>query len=226
MPLSDTAIRNAKPAEKPRKLADGGGLYIEISPNGGKWWRYRYRFNGKPNRISLGVYPDVGLKDARKKHAEARELLAAGVDPSANKKAAKAAKGVRAGNSLEVIAREWFASRAPNWKENHSSKIITRLEKDIFPWLGARPITEITAPELLAVMRRIESRGALETAHRALACCGQVFRYAIATGRALRDPAADLRGALPPVSTKHFPTITDPLKIGELLRAIDGYSGT
>lgn len=172
------------------------------------------------------MYPDVGLRDAREKHAEARKLLAAGVDPSANKKAAKAAKGVRAGNSLEVIAREWFASRAPNWKENHSSKIITRLEKDIFPWLGARPITEISAPELLAVMRRIESRGALETAHRALACCGQVFRYAIATGRALRDPAADLRGALPPVSTKHFPTITDPLKIGELLRAIDGYNGT
>lgn len=226
MPLSDTAIRNAKPADKPRKLADGGGLYIEVAPSGGKWWRFKYRFEGKEKRLSLGVYPDVGLKEAREKHTEARKLLAAGVDPSANKKAMKAAQGNRAANSLEVVAREWFASRAPSWKENHSSKIIRRLEVDIFPWLGARPITEISAPDLLTVLRRIESRGALETAHRALACCGQVFRYAIATGRAQRDPAADLRGALPPVSTKHFPTITDPLKIGELLRAIDGYSGT
>lgn len=226
MPLSDTAIRNAKPADKPRKLADGGGLYIEVAPSGGKWWRFKYRFDGKEKRLSLGVYPDVGLKEAREKHAEARKLLAAGVDPSANKKAVKAARGDRAANSLEVVAREWYASRAPSWKENHSSKIIRRLEVDIFPWLGTRPITEISAPDLLTVLRRIESRGALETAHRALACCGQIFRYAIATGRAQRDPAADLRGALPPVSTKHFPTITDPLKIGELLRAIDGYSGT
>ena len=147
MPLSDTAIRNAKPGvnpkgittTKPYKIPDGGGLYIEVAPSGGKWWRFKYRFEGKEKRLSLGVYPDVGLKDAREKHAEARKLLAAGVAPSANKKAAKAAKGVRAGNSLEVIAREWFASRAPNWKENHSSKIITRLEKDIFPWLGRRP---------------------------------------------------------------------------------------
>jgi len=225
MPLSDTAIRNAKPADKPRKLADGGGLYIEVAPSGGKWWRFKYRFEGKEKRLSLGVYPDVGLKDARKKHAEARELLAAGVDPSANKKAVKAAQGVRAANSFETVAREWFDKHAPNWKENHSSKIIRRLEVDIFPWLGACPVGEIVAPDLLAAIRRIESRGALETAHRALANCGQVFRYAIATGRAQRDTAADLRGSLPPVKEKHHASITDPKAIGELLRDIEGYQG-
>lgn len=225
MPLSDTAIRNAKPADKPRKLADGGGLYIEVAPSGGKWWRFKYRFEGKEKRLSLGVYPDVGLKDARDKHAEARKLLAAGVDPSANKKAAKSAQGERAANSFEIVAREWFDKHAPNWKENHSGKIIRRLEVDIFPWLGARPVGEITAPDLLAAIRRIESRGALETAHRALANCGQVFRYAIATGRAQRDTAADLRGSLPPVKEKHHASITDPKAIGELLRDIEGYQG-
>lgn len=225
MPLSDTAIRNAKPADKPRKLADGGGLYIEVAPSGGKWWRFKYRFEGKEKRLSFGVYPDVGLKDAREKHAEARKLLAAGVDPSANKKAAKAAQGERAANSFEIVAREWFDRHAPNWKENHSSKIIRRLEVDIFPWLGARPIGEVTAPELLAVIRRIESRGALETAHRALANCGQVFRYAVATGRAQRDTAADLRGSLPSAKEKHHASITDPKAIGELLRDIQGYQG-
>lgn len=183
------------------------------------------RFEGKEKRLSLGVYPDVGLKDARDKHAEARKLLAAGVDPSANKKAAKAAQGERAANSFEIVAREWFDKHAPNWKENHSSKIIRRLEVDIFPWLGARPVGEITAPDLLASIRRIESRGALETAHRALANCGQVFRYAIATGRAQRDTAADLRGSLPPVKEKHHASITDPKAIGELLRDIEGYQG-
>lgn len=171
------------------------------------------------------MYPDVGLKDAREKHAEVRKLLAAGVDPSANKKAVKAAQGERAANSFEIVAREWFDKHAPNWKENHSSKIIRRLKVDIFPWLGACPVGEITAPALLAAIRRIESRGALETAHRALANCGQVFRYAIATGRAQRDTAADLRGSLPPVKEKHHASITDPKAIGELLRDIDGYQG-
>ncbi|MFA6904165.1 MAG: integrase arm-type DNA-binding domain-containing protein [Gallionellaceae bacterium] len=233
MPLSDTAIRNAKPGitpggkvtDKPYKIADAGGLYLEVAPSGGKWWRFKYRFEGKEKRLSLGVYPDVGLKDAREKHTEARKLLAAGVDPSANKKAAKAAQGVRAANSFETVAREWFDRHAPNWKENHSSKIIRRLEVDIFPWLGACPIGDISAPDLLAAIRRIEGRGALETAHRALANCGQVFRYAIATGRAQRDTAADLRGSLPPVKEKHHASITDPKAIGELLRDIEGYQG-
>ena len=225
MPLTDTAIKNAKPGAKPVKLSDEKGLFLLIAPAGGKWWRLKYRFGGKEKLLSLGTYPEVSLKDARQRRDDARKLLASDVDPSANKKAVKSAQSERAANSFEVIAREWYDKHAPNWKENHSSKIIRRLEVDIFPWVGSRPIAEVTAPELLTAIRRIESRGALETAHRALANCGQVFRYAIATGRALRDPAADLRGALPPVKEKHHASITDPKKIGELLRDLDGYQG-
>ena len=238
MPLTDTAIRNAKPTEKPVRLFDAGGLYLELSPTGGKWWRFKYRFAGKEKRLSLGVYPDVPLagrkdkntgewiKGARDRRDEARQLLAEGVDPGENRKALKSARVERAGNSLEVIAREWYAKQSTTWAENHGNRIIRRFERDVFPWIGGRPIAEITAPELLAVIRRIESRGALETAHRALSNCGQVFRYAVATGRAERDPSGDLRGALTPVKGEHFAAITDPKRAGELLRAIDGYQGT
>ena len=225
MKLSDAAARKAKPEAKPYKMADGGGMYLEVMPNGSKYWRLKYRFAGKEKRLALGVYPDTPLALARERREEARKLLANDADPGDIKKAQKAAKTALAENSFELVAREWFSKHAPNWKENHSSKIITRLEKDIFPWLGTRPIGEITAPELLAAIRRIESRGALETAHRALANCGQVFRYAIATGRAQRDTAADLRGSLPPVKEKHHASITDPKAIGELLRDIEGYQG-
>ena len=226
MPLTDTAIRNAKPAEKAKKLFDGGGLYLEVAPSGGKWWRLKYRFGGKEKRLSLGVYPDVSLKDARERRDEARKLLANEVDPSENRKAKKAAKLERAANSFEVVAREWFGKHSPNWSANHSDRIIRRLERDIFPWIGGKPIADITAPQLLEVIRRIEQRGALETAHRALGNCGQVFRYAIATGRAERDPSGDLRGALPPVKGKHFASVTEPKKVAEVLRALDGYEGT
>lgn len=226
MPLTNTAILKAKPGEKPIRLFDGGGLYLEISPAGGKLWRVKYRFNGKEKRLSLGAYPDVSLKDARERRDQARKLLANGIDPSENRKAIKSARLERAANSLEVVAREWFAKYSATWAANHGDRIIRRFERDIFPWIGGRPIAEVTAPELLAVMRRIESRGALETAHRALANCGQVFRYAIATGRAERDLSADLRGALPPVKGKHFAAITEPKRVAKLLRAIDGYQGT
>ena len=226
MPLSATAIRNAKPSNKSIKLFDGGGLYLEVAPRGGKWWRLKYRFAGKEKRISLGVFPDVGLKEARERRDEARRQLAAQVDPSEVRKATKAARSEREANSFESISREWFAKFSPSWSEKHSKKIIRRLERDIFPWLAERPVGEITAPELLRTLRRIESRGAVETAHRALQNCGQVFRYAIATGRADRDPAADLRGALPPVKPKHHASIADPKAIGEMLRAIDGYQGS
>lgn len=233
MPLTDTAIRNAKPGitpagketTKPYKLGDTGGLYLEVAPSGGKWWRLKYRFDGKEKRLSLGVYPDVGLKDARQRRDDARKLLADGVDPGENRKASKAAKAERAANSFEVIAREWFAKQSATWSDNHGSRIIQRLERDIFPWIGGRPIAGITAPELLAVLRRIETRGAVETAHRAHQNCGQVFRYAIATGRAERDPSPDLKGALPPVKEKHLAAITDPKKMGALLRAMDDYQG-
>lgn len=225
MPLTDTAIKNAKPGAKPVKLSDEKGLFLLVAPAGGKWWRLKYRFESKEKLLSLGTYPDVSLKDARQRRDDARKLLANGVDPGSIKKAQKAAKTALAANSFEIVAREWFDKHAPNWKENHSSKIIRRLKVDIFPWLGACPVGEITAPDLLAAIRRIESRGVLETAHRALANCGQVFRYAVATGRAQRDTAADLRGALPPVKEKHHASITDPKAIGELLRDIEGYQG-
>lgn len=226
MSLTDTAVRNIKPGVKSIKLFDERGLYLEVSPSGGKWWRLKYRFDNKEKRISLGVYPDVSLKDARDRRDEARKLLANGVDPSENRKAIKSTRMDRAANSFEVVGREWFAKYSPTWASNHGDRIIRRFERDIFPWIGGRPIAEITAPELLSVIRRIESRGALETAHRALSNCGQVFRYAVATGRAVRDPSGDLRGALPPVKGTHFAATTEPKRVAEILRAMDGYEGT
>jgi integrase len=226
MPLTDTAIRTAKPAEKARKLFDGGGLYIEVSPAGGKWWRLKYRFDGKEKRLSLGVYPDVPLKAARNKRDETRKLLAEGIDPSDNRKAVKAGRMKSAANSFEVLAREWFAKFSTDWAPTHADRIIRRFERDVFPWIGGRPIADIAAPDILATVRKIEARGALETAHRALSTCGQVFRYAVATGRAERDPTGDLRGALPPFKGNHFAAITDPKRVGQLLREIDGYQGT
>jgi integrase len=224
MPLTNTAILNAKPTEKIRRLHDERGLYLEVSPNGGKWWRLKYRFNGKEKRLSLGVYPDVSLKDARERRDDARKLIANDIDPSENRKAQKIAHG--GGNCFEVVAREWFAKHSKNWATDHGNRTIRRLERDIFPWIGEKLIGEIKAPDLLAAIRRIENRGALETAHRALGNCGQVFRYAIATGRAERDLSADLRGALPPAKGEHFAAVTDPKQVAEILRAIDGYEGS
>jgi integrase len=226
MPLTDTAIRNAKPSEKPVKMADSGGLYLLLRPNGSRWWRLDYRYYGKRKTLSMGVYPDVGLKDARNKRDEARKLLASDVDPGENRKAIKAAKILRSGNSFEIITREWFSKYSATWNASHGDRIIRRFERDLFPWLGGKPIADITAPELLAAVRKIEDRGANETAHRALSNCGQVFHYAIATGRATRDIAADLRGALTPVKAEHFAAITEPKQVGELLRAMDGYAGS
>ncbi len=226
MALTDTAIRNTKPADKPLKLTDERGLYLLLKPNGSRWWRFDYRYGGKRKTLSMGVYPDVSLKEARNRRDEARKLLASDVDPGENRKAVKAAKLEKAANSFEVVTREWYSKYSPSWNESHGERIIRRFERDIFPWIGSKPITEIAAPELLTTVRRIEDRGAVETAHRALGNCGQVFRYAIATGRATRDISADLRGALPPVKGEHFAAITEPKQVGALLRAIDGYTGS
>jgi integrase len=223
MPLTDTTIRSAKAQAKAFKLFDGGGLYLEVSPAGGKWWRWKYRSGGKEKRLSFGVYPDVSLKSAREKRDASRQQLAAGVDPGEARKAEKQAQA--GAESFEVIAREWHTKFSPGWVASHGDRILRRLEKDLFPWLGKRPIAEIKAPELLAVLRRIESRGAQETAHRAMQNCGQVFRYAVMTGRAERDPTGDLRGALPPPMEKHHASIIEPKRIGALLRAIDAYEG-
>jgi integrase len=226
MPLTNTTILKAKPADKPVRLFDGGGLYLEISPAGGKLWRFKYRFNGKEKRLALGIYPDVSLAKAREKRQATRTLLADGNDPGENRKAQKAAGADRAANSFEVVAREWFAKFKPNWVEAHSDKVIRRLERDMFPWIGGKPIADVGAPDLLACLRRVESRGTVETAHRALQSCGQIFRYAVATGRAIRDPSGDLRGALATVKGTHLASITEPTAVGGLLRACDGYQGS
>ena len=223
--LSNLLIHKTKPQAKILRLSDGRGLYLEISPTGGKWWRFKYRLAGKEKRISLGVYPDVPLAAAREKREEARRQVAAGIDPGEQRKAAKVALVEGTENTFETIAREWFEMFAKPWAPSHASKIIRRLELNVFPWIGARPIKAITAPELLGVLRKIESRGANETAHRVLQVCGRVFRFAVATGRAERDPSRDLSGALPPTQEKHLASITDPQEVGALLRAIDGYQG-
>lgn len=225
MPLTASEVKAAKTSDKPIKLSDGEGLYLLVQPNGAKYWRLAYRFDGKQKTLAIGVYPDIGLQDARERRQEAKKLLANDVDPSQAKKSQKAARQALVANSFESVGREWFSKQVPSWKENHASRIIRRLELNIFPWLGSVPIETITAPELLKVIRRVESRGAIETAHRVLANCGQIFRYAIATARASRDLAADLRGALPPTQEIHHASITDPKKVGELLRDIEGYQG-
>jgi len=224
MPLTDSAIRNAKPGEKSRKMTDEKGLYLLVTVKGGKWWRWDYRHGGKRKTLSMGIYPDVGLKEAREARNEARKLVAKGVDPSEQRKASKATE--EGADSFEAITREWFQKFSPNWASGHSKKVISRFEKDLFPYLGKRPINEINAPELLSVLRRIEMRGAIETAHRAKQTTGQVFRYAVATGRAERDPTGDLKGAIPPAKKSRHAAITDPVKVGELLRAIDAYGGS
>ena len=226
MALTDSIVRNARAGDKTRKIFDCRGLYIEIAPNGGKWWRLKYRFGGKEKRLSLGIYPDISLKDARERRDAARKLLANDVDPSEHRKAVKSAKAKLTGDSFEVIAREWYAKFSPGWADSHSTRIIRRLERDVFPWLGDKAIASISPPELLNIIRKIEQRGALETAHRALRSCGQVFRYAIATGRAERDISGDLRGALPPVKGSHFASVTEPKKAAQVLRALDSYEGT
>ncbi|WP_374089353.1 tyrosine-type recombinase/integrase [Methylomicrobium lacus] len=223
--ISDIQARKAKPKDKPYKLADEKGLYLYITPQGGKLWRFDYRYEGKRKTLSLGVYPDVSLSDARDKRDDARKLIAAGGDPSEQRKAIKAANAERAANSFEVIAREWHQTHMADKTEDHAKRTLTRLEKDVFPWMGARPLADIEAPEILAVLRRVEQRGANELAHNVKRTIGQVFRFAIATGRASRNPVPDLQGALKPVVVEHYAAITDPVKIGELLRAVDGYTG-
>nr|VFK54178.1 MAG: Integrase [Candidatus Kentron sp. TUN] len=225
--ITDAKIRNAKPQTKPYKIPCEKGLFALIKSNGSKLWRFKYRHSGKEKLLAFGVYPDVSLKEACNRRDEARRLREQGIDPSENRKAQKSAQAERATNSFEVVAREWFAKRSPGWSKSHTDRVLGRLTGDVFPWIGASPISGIMPPELLKVARRIEERGALETAHRVLQICGQIFRYAVATGRAERDPVADLRGALPPVKEKkHFAAVTEPKRVGELLRMIDGYQGT
>jgi len=226
MPLTDTAIRNAKPGDKPVKMFDERGLFLVVTPTGGKWWRFRYAFGGKEKLLSLGTYPDVSLKEAREKRDEARKLIAQGSDPGAERKAARAAVAALTENCFEHLCREWLEQRKGTVEPAQHVKTLARMKNDVFPWLGAKAIAEITAPDVLSVLRRIDERGARYTAHRVRSEISQAFRYAIATGRAERDPCPDLRGAIPSAKETHFASITTPKEAAELLRAIDGFRGT
>lgn len=235
--LSDAAIRKAKPSDKPRKLSDGGGLYLEIQPNGGKWWRLKYRFEGKEKRIGLGTYPEVPLADARKRRDEARSLVAAGTDPSEARKAGKveqqrqheaealAAAGEPLPGTFEFVAREFHAQEVEGWSPSHARKWLRSCELDLFPVLGALPLAGINAPVLLDALRRVEKRGAIETAHGLRQYAGQVFRYGIQTGRCERNPSLDLAGALKSKPVKHMAAVLEPVGVGELLRNIGEYVG-
>jgi integrase len=223
VPLTDMMVKNAKPKEKDYKLSDGYGLYLFVNTSGSKLWRFDYTFNGKRRTLSVGGYPAVSLADARQRREDARRLLASGVDPSQDKKSKKAAAIANAENTFESVAREWHGTG--EWSDSHKNNILSRLEFNVFPFIGSRSISEIEAPEILALLRRMEGRSAVNSAHRVLTICGQVFRYGVATGKCKRDPSADLKGALKKVTVKPHAAIMDPKEIAVLLRAIDGYSG-
>ncbi|PLX39934.1 MAG: integrase [Deltaproteobacteria bacterium] len=226
MPLTDTAVKTAKPRDRRYKISDERGLYIEIAPNGGKWWRFKYRFGGKEKLLSLGVYPDVSLKQARERQDEARKLVADKVDPGEVRKAEKASQAEAGANTFEVVAREWLEKQSTRWSVRYFHDVVRRMERDIFPAIGKVPINDLSSSAVLKAVQRIKSRGALETARRQLQVCGQVFDYAVATDRAEKNPAIHLRGTLTPVKVSHHASITDPKAIGALLRAIEGYDGS
>ena len=225
MPLTDTAIRAIKPTSKTAKYFDGGGLYLEVAPSGGKWWRLKYRFQGKEKRISLGTYPTIGLKEARERREDTKKILANGIDPSAQRQAIKVRTTSIDKDSFEVVTREWFDKHVVNLAPSYSKKVRSLFERQIFPVLGAKPIAEVEPTDVLSAARHVEQTGAIETAHRLIQICGQVFRYAIATGRTKYDVSTGLHAALPKVNVKHMATLTDKKRIGQLLRAIDAYGG-
>jgi len=208
MPLTDLQCRNAKPADKPYRKGGGGGLYLEVTPGGAKYFRWRYRHLGKQKVLALGVYPEVSLAEACTKRDAARKLLREGTDPGEARKAAKREARLQADNTFEAVAREWHAKQGQTWGEKTRRKVLRYLEIDIFPRLGARPIAAIEPPELLDALRSIEARGAHYTATRTKQVCGQIFRYGVATGRCPRDPSADLRGALTPHKSGHYAALT------------------
>lgn len=226
MPLSDRQIKAAKPREKIYRLTDGQGMYLEITPAGGKYWRMKYRIHGKEKRLAIGVYPDVSLADARAQRDDARRLLAQGIDPSKEKQARKISSRAATENSFEVIAREWFSARMADKSESHRKRTLRSLELYLFPAIGHRPIAEIKPLELLAHLRKIEDTGKIETARRCKQAASAVFRYGIVTERCERDPAGDLKEALQTPIKRHFAAITDPAEFGKLLLAMDNYTGT
>lgn len=226
MPLTSTAVSQAKPKAKQFKLSDSHGLYLQVMPNGSKYWRYKYRFAGKEKVLALGVFPAVSLKDARSARDEARLTLEKGVDPGAVRKVEKLTRHIAAAESFEAIGREWFEKTNAKWSAGHADRTKRLLEKNLYPYIGSRPIKDIEAPEVLAVVRRIEARGSNYMAHRAKQVAGLVFQYAIATGRAERNPTLGLTNAMVPRRQKHHAAITDPAEVGKLMVAIDAFQGT
>ena len=225
--LTDAECKNATcpPGKTRARLACSGGLYLEVSPAGSKRWFYKYRKDGKEGRMALGSYPDVGAKDARKARDAAKLQKSNGVDPVQVRKVEKLKALTPAANTFKATALEWYAMKLDSWSSHYAIREKRNLEKDLYPFLGTRDIAYIQPIELLAVVRRVEERGALDVAHRVLTTAGQVWRYAVATGRTPRDITADIRGALKPHHGKHFAAITDPVKLGELIRVIRGYQG-
>jgi integrase len=225
--LTAKEIDNAKPRAKPYKLFDGGGIFLEVTPAGGRLWRWKYRLAGKEKLLALGKYPEVRAPDARKRAAEARQAVHEGRDPSAEKRAAKERQRISADTSFEAVARIWMTKVAPSLAENTQAKHKAFLEGDVFPWIGSRPLAELSAPDLLAVLRRIESRGALDIAKRTYDLMGRVFRYGVGHGLCTRDPSRDieLRDVLHKPEVRHHASVTDPKEAGALLRAIDGFAG-
>ncbi|WP_290518021.1 integrase arm-type DNA-binding domain-containing protein [Alcanivorax sp.] len=226
MPLTATAVRQALSKAKAYKLSDSHGLFLLVNPNGAKYWRYKYRYGGKEKTLALGVFPEVSLKDARVAHQEARAKLDKGLDPGEERRIEKLTRNLAAADSFEAVALEWFDRVMPDKSESYRVRTRRILEKDLFPVLGQRPVGAIKPPEMLAALRRIEARGANDIAHRAKQTAGQIFRYAVVTGRAERDPSADLKGALAPRNKKHHAAITDPSEVGRLMVAIDAFTGT
>ena len=226
MPLTDKQVKATQPAEKDYKLSDEKGMFLHVTKSGARYWRLKYRYQGKEKLLALGVYPEISLKQARQRRDEARQLLSEGIDPSAKKHADKHTAETINQNSFELIAREWFKVKLTDKTEGHQRRVLRALEQDLFPSLGKHPISQITAPQLLDTLRKIEERGAVETAHRSKQITGQIFRYAIATGRTDRDISADLKGALTPPKKKHFAALTEPRDVGRLMLAIDQFPGT
>ena len=225
--LTDPACRNATcPADKPRaRLADAGGLYLEITPNGSKRWFVKYRFGGKEKRLALGNYPEVSLKAARDGRDRARKTREGGTDPVQARRVEKAASSASAATTFEAVAREFHESKATGWSDTHAAKWLRSMEKDVFPRIGSLPLTSVTAPVLLGVLQRVEARGAGETARKLSEAMGQVFRRGMVTGRCERNPAERMASELRPVTVKHMAAVLEPLTVGALLRDIDGYAG-
>ncbi|EBR3718849.1 tyrosine-type recombinase/integrase [Salmonella enterica] len=225
MPLTDAKVRALKPREKTYRLGDAGGLYVEVATNGSRYWRIKYRVAGKEKRLAFGVYPDVSLADAREKRDVAKKILAAGGDPGETKKSEKLAQKLNAENTFEAVAREWHQTKADRWSLRYRDEIIDTFEKDIFPYIGKRPIADIKPMELLEALRKMEKRGALEKMRKVRQRCGEVFRFAIITGRANYNPAPDLASALATPKKVHFPFLTAN-ELPYFLNDLAGYTGS